>query len=295
VEDGVIYGRGACDAKGQIATLWLLLAALGEAGVTPPGELIAHLVVEEEVGGNGTLALVRRGERADGCLVLEPTAGKILASVRGAVWFRVTCRGRAGHSGQAGATVSALKMAVRVMEILDGYHDRLLAGSRGLRFFDEFENPMPLTFGRCRAGDWPATAPSQAVLEGVLGLLPNKTWRQVAEEMRQAITDEGDAYLRDNFDLYFMYRHDAHVLDPAHPLVTTLQSACAAAGRATEVTAMTASCDSWLYNNQLGIPTAVFGPGTLRYAHSNQEQIALEEMRQGAEVLGRFIGAWGSS
>jgi acetylornithine deacetylase len=237
--------------------------------------------------------MVRRGERAEGCLVLEPTAGKILASVRGAVWFRVTCRGRAGHSGQAGATVSALKMAVRVMEILDGYHDRLLAGSRGLRFFDEFENPMPLTFGRCRAGDWPATAPSQAVLEGVLGLLPNKTWRQVAEELRQAITDEDDAYLRENFDLYFMYRHDAHVLDPAHPLVTTLQSAGAAAGRATEVTAMTASCDSWLYNNQLGIPTAVFGPGTLRYAHSNQEQIALEEMRQGAEVLGRFVEVWG--
>ncbi len=295
VADGVVYGRGACDAKGQIATLWLLLAALQEAGVTPPGDLMAHLVVEEEVGGNGSLTMIRRGEQADGCLVMEPTAGKILSSVRGAVWFRVTCRGRAGHSGQAGATVSALKMAARVMEILEGYHDRLLAGSRGLQFFDQFENPMPITFGRCRAGDWPATVPSQAVLEGVLGLLPNKTWKQVAEEMRQAILDEGDDYLRDNFDLYFMYRHDAHVLDPAHPLVTTLQQACAAAALETEVTAMTASCDSWFYNNQLAIPTAVFGPGTLRFAHSNQEQIAMEEIRQGAEVLGRFIEAWGQA
>jgi acetylornithine deacetylase len=137
------------------------------------------------------------------------------------------------------------------------------------------------------------------VLEGVLGLLPNKTWRQVAAEMGQAIADpailaDGDDYLREHFDLYFMYRHDSHVLDPAHPLVTTLQSACAAAGLETEVTAMTASCDSWLYNNQLSIPTAVFGAGTLRYAHSNQEQIALEEIRQGAEVLGRFVEAWGS-
>ncbi len=295
VENGVIFGRGACDAKGQIAALWLLLAAMKEAGVTPPGDLIAHLVVEEEVGGNGTLAMVRRGEAADGCVVMEPTAGKILSSVRGAVWFRVTLRGRAGHSGQAGATVSALKMAVRVMEILEGYHDRLLAASRGLRFFDDFENPMPITFGRCRAGDWPATAPSQAVLEGVLGLLPNKTWRQVAEEMRLALWEEGDDYLRENFDLYFMYRHDAHVLDPDHPLVTTLQAACAAAGQESEVSAMTASCDSWFYNNQLGIPTVVFGPGTLRFAHSNQEQIATEDLRQGAEILGRFVEAWGQS
>lgn len=293
LEEGVVYGRGACDAKGQIATLWLLLAAMREASWAPPGDLIVHLVVEEEVGGNGTLAMIRRGEQADGCVVMEPTAGKILSSVRGAVWFRVTCRGRAGHSGQAGATVSALKMAVRVMEILEGYHDRLLAASRGLQFFDQFENPMPITFGRLRAGDWPATAPSQAVLEGVLGLLPNKTWRQVAEEMRQAIVEEGDEYLRENCELYFMYRHDAHVLDPAHPLVTTLEQACAGAGLETEVTAMTASCDSWFYNNQLGIPTVVFGPGSLRHAHSNQEQIVLEEMRQGAEVLGRLMEAWG--
>ena len=42
-----------------------------------------------------------------------------------------------------------------------------------------------------------------------------------------------------------------------------------------EVTAMTASCDSWFYNNQLDIPTVVFGPGSLRFAHSNEEQIRL--------------------
>ncbi len=293
VEDGVVFGRGACDAKGQIATLYLLVRTLNDLGLAPPGEVIFHLVVEEEVGGNGTLAMIRRGEQADGCLVMEPTDFRLLSSVRGAVWFRVTCRGRAGHSGQAGVTVSALKMAVRVMEILEGYHHRLLAASRGIPLFDRFENPMPITFGRLRAGDWPATAPSQAVLEGVLGFLPNKTWREVAAEMRQAILEEGDEYLRENCELYFMYRHDAHVLDPAHPLVTDLAAACAALGVATEVSAMTASCDSWFYNNQLGIPTVVFGPGSLRFAHSNQEQIALAEIRQAAEILGRFLVRWG--
>jgi acetylornithine deacetylase len=293
VEDGIVYGRGACDAKGQIATLYLLVRALQDLGVRPPGDVIVHLVVEEEVGGNGTLAMIRRGEKADGCIVMEPTDFRILSSVRGAVWFRVTCRGRAGHSGQAGTTVSALKMAVRVMEVLEGYHARLLAASRGLPLFDQFDNPMPITFGRLRAGDWPATAPSQAVLEGVLGLLPNKTWRQVAAEMRQAILEEGDEYLRENCDLYLMYRHDAHVLDPGHPLVTELSATCAGLGVASEVSAMTASCDSWFYNNQLAIPTVVFGPGSLRFAHSNQEQIALAEIRRAAEILGRFAERWG--
>ncbi|HEY3398357.1 MAG TPA: M20/M25/M40 family metallo-hydrolase [Armatimonadota bacterium] len=295
VKDGVIYARGACDAKGQVATLYLLLRALREVGQPLPGDVILNLVVEEEVGGNGTLAAVRRGEQADGVIVLEPTNFRILPSVRGAVWFRVECRGRAGHSGQAGQTVSALKMAVRVMEILEGYHDRLLAGSRGLQFFDDFPNPMPITFGRLHAGDWPATAPSRATVEGVLGLLPNKTHAQVAAEMRQAICDEGDEFLRENFELSFMYRHDSHVLDPAHPLVTGLAATCAELQVPTEITAMTASCDSWFYNNQLGIPTLVFGPGDLKFAHANQEQIEIDALRRAAEVLGVFLQKWGAS
>ena len=262
------------------------------SGVKLQGDVLAHLVVEEEVGGNGTIALVRRGEHADGCIVMEPTDLRILSSVRGAVWFRVTCQGGPGHSGRAADTVSALKMAIRTIEILERYHARLLASSRGLLLFDKFPNPMPITFGKLAAGDWPATAPASATVEGVLGLLPNKTRYQVMEEMRQAILEGGDEWLRSHFTLAFMYRHDAHVLDPAHPLVTGLAACCREAGGAGEVSAMTASCDSWFYNNQLGIPTAVFGPGSLGFAHTNEEQIGLDEIAEGAAILLRFLVEW---
>jgi acetylornithine deacetylase len=292
VDAGVVRGRGACDAKGQAATLFLALLALRRMGVRLEGDVLAHLVVEEEVGGNGTLAMARRGEKADACIVMEPTGLKILSSVRGAVWFRVTCAGKPGHSGRAGDTVSALKLAIRVIEILEAYHARLLAASRGIPLFDAFANPMPITFGKLSAGDWPATAPSRAVVEGVLGLLPNKTRYQVMEEMRQAIVENGDAWLREHFELEFMYRHDAHVLDAGHPLVTGLAECCRAAGAPGEVTAMTASCDSWFYNNQLGIPTVVFGPGSLGFAHSNEEQIRLDDVATGAAILARFLMEW---
>ena len=292
VEGGNVYGRGACDAKGQVATIYCALLAAQRLGLRLRGDVRAHLVVEEEVGGNGTLAMVRASEHADGCVVMEPTEFRILSSVRGAVWFRLICTGRPGHSGRAGDTVSALKMVVRAMEILEQYHARLLAGSRGIPLFDAFPNPMPITFGRVAAGDWPSTAPARAVLEGVLGLLPNKTRYQVMEEMRQALIEGGDNWMREHFQLEFMYRHDAHVLDPGHPLVTGLEAACRELGAAGEVNAMTASCDSWFYNNQLHIPTVVFGPGTLRYAHSNEEQIGCDEIREGAAILLKFLQAW---
>jgi len=291
VQANRVHGRGACDAKGQVATLFTALLAAQRLGVKLQGDVLAHLVVEEEVGGNGTLAMVRRGEQADGCIVMEPTDLRILSSVRGAVWFRVTCTGRPGHSG-SGGTVSALKMAIRTLEILEQYHARLLASSRGIPLFDQFANPMPITFGKLAAGNWPATAPASASLEGVLGLLPNKTRYQVMEEMRQAILEGGDEWLRDHFTLEFMYRHDAHVLDPGHPLVTGLAACCREAGANSEVSAMTASCDSWFYNNQLRIPTLAFGPGSLGFAHSNEEQIGLDEIGEAAAILVRFLAEW---
>ena len=64
------------------------------------------------------------------------------------------------------------------------------------------------------------------MVEGVLGLLPNKTRYQVMEEMRQAIVDGGDEWLKEHFQLEFMYRHDAHVLAPDHPLADGLAGSC---------------------------------------------------------------------
>src|SRR5437870_3033248 len=75
------------------------------------GDLVAHIVVEEEKGGNGSLAMAGTGGKADGCVVLEASDGKLFTSSRGAVWFHLELQGKAGHSGQAGQTRSALLMA----------------------------------------------------------------------------------------------------------------------------------------------------------------------------------------
>jgi acetylornithine deacetylase len=289
VQNDIVAGRGACDAKGQVATIYLVLKTLEAMKAKLNGNVVAHLVVEEENGGNGTLAMVRRGEPADACIVLEPTDGRLYTSIRGAVWFRLKLTGKAGHSGQAGVTRSALLMARDAIGILEKYHADLLAKSRGLPLFDAFPNPMPITFGRVAAGNWPASAPSQAVIEGVLGLLPNKTKDLVCEEMRRALETGGDEFLAKNFQLSFMYRHDSSVLDPKHSLPQGLLRAAGTVGNRLEVSAMTASCDAWFYNNQIGVPTVVYGPGSLKVAHSKDEQIHVQEMASAAATLTAFL------
>ncbi len=285
--DGILYGRGSCDAKGQVATVYLLLRTLQELGLPLKGDVIAHIVNEEENGGNGTLAMARRGEKADACIVLEPTESRVLTSIRGAVWFRIVFHGKAGHSGQAGQTRSALLMARDAIAALEKYHDDLLAASRGFPLFDPYPNPMPITFGRLEAGNWPASAPSRAVMAGVLGLLPNTTKEQVCAGMRAAL--DAVPTLEGRFDLSFMYKHDSSVLEPEHSLPQGLLEAAAVRGRPTKVDAMTASCDAWLYRNQLGIPTVVWGPGSLKVAHSKDEQIAVKELADAADTLIAFL------
>jgi len=292
LKDETIYGRGACDAKGQIATLYLLLSLLKQEKIRLKGDVIIHIVVEEENGGNGTLAAIRNGEKADAAIVMEPTSLKILSSIRGAVWFRVKTIGKPGHSGSGGKRISAMDLAIEVKQILAGYHQKLLAASKGIPLFDDYENPMPITFGKLHAGDWPATIPKHATLEGVLGFLPNKNRFQIMEEFKSEIETHGSEELKANYDLEFMYRHDAHVLPVNHSLVTTLHRAGEKLNLPTEITAMVASCDSWFYNNQLNIPTVVFGPGDLAVAHSDHEHIKISDLELAAKALLNFLVEW---
>ena len=293
VRNGVVFGRGACDDKGQIAVVHLLLSMLKMLHLRPRGTVTVDIVVEEENGGNGTLFMIRNPVRADGAIVMEASERRVYAAVRGAVWFEVICRGKPGHSGRASDVVSALKEAVKAMSALEEYHDRLLASSRGFNpLFDAYENPMPVTFGEMHAGDWPATAPAIATIKGVFGFLPNTNIKAVQQGMIDAVTNSPHQYLRENFEIHFnMLNNEGNELPVDHPLVQELIGAASDTGVQMQVSAMTAACDAWRYS-LMGIPTVVMGAGSLKYAHSNEEQIAVAEIKETARILFRFLERW---
>jgi acetylornithine deacetylase len=289
-ENGAVFGRGAVDDKGQVAALFALAMLLHSKGVHPPGDLIFHFVVEEENGGNGTLAMIRRGVKADAAIVLEATEFHAVPAVRGAVWFELETYGRAGHSGNVSGRISALDKAYEAIQLFRGYHDTLLADSRHLPLFDVYEDPMPLTIGQCEAGTWPASVPAQATLKGLIGFLPNTDRFEVQKGLRKTLENAPDEWLRNNFKLTFpMLNSDGNMLPVGHPLVEKLLSALESNGLPRNVRAMTAACDAWFYNNLAGIPTLVFGGGSLACAHAKDEHILLTDIYQTASVLFNFV------
>jgi len=293
IKDGMLYGRGAIDDKGMVAVMWMLFKAMRTLGIKPKGDIILHIVIEEETGGNGTLALVRRGEDADCCLNLEGCGlGRIFTSIRGALWFTLTCHGRAGHSGSAQTTVSALKTAIEAMRILEDYHDDLLERDRhNDPLFDEIPDPMPLTFGSMISGDWPAMAPQKAEVKGVLGILDTSK-ETVMREIRERLESKGSDWLRDNYELTFEYRHDTSRVDPELPFVNVLKESFRDIGIEPEIAGLPASSDAWFYTNLVDIPTVLTGPGGIGTAHTDHECIVINELPVGTAAVLMFVIRW---
>jgi len=289
----VIQGRGASDAKGMVATIWLALKTLVESGFKPRGDLRVHLVIEEEIGGNGALALVRQGERADAALVVESTRFQIHPGHRGAIWFRITVQGRSTHMGRKWEGVNAVEKAMRIIEALLEYEKRLVAESRGNPLFARYQDPVQVNIGMLHGGNWPSMVPGEAVIEGGVGFLPNKPMSKVKEEVREVILGIGDPWITEHFTLEFPKLHnDAYEDDPAHPFVTTLKRCCDELGLDSEVFAWNVSCDARLYHHQGGMPTVIFGPGDAAQAHARGEQCRLGELARGAEALVSVVKAW---
>jgi len=282
---GIISGRGSVDAKGQIATIFLLFKLLEVLDVKTAGDIIVHIVVEEESGGNGTLAMVRNiKEDAKGCINLEPTSGKLMVSIRGAVWFAIKLIGQSGHSGSS-KTVNPIWLAYEVMSILKDYQSQLLTKLKSQKYYDQYDNPMPLTFGKINAGDWPSSCPDEAVIEGVLGFLPPMTEKQICQEIKQVLLDNSLLLNGDNFDVKFTYKHNCCLIDENDSLVETITKAAETVDVNVEKAAMTASTDAWFYSEIANVKAVAFGPGQLSLCHSSRERIKLTEIIDAAKVL----------
>jgi acetylornithine deacetylase len=95
VHDGVLYGRGSCDAKGILAAQVAAAERLRETGETRVGLLF---VVGEERGSDGAMAANTAPRGAAFLINGEPTEGRLGIATRGVLRLRLNAVGRAAHS-----------------------------------------------------------------------------------------------------------------------------------------------------------------------------------------------------
>ncbi|WP_186418310.1 succinyl-diaminopimelate desuccinylase [Bosea sp. CS1GBMeth4] len=129
IEDGVLYGRGACDMKGGLAAMVAAAIRYRRENPDAPGS-IAVLVTGDEEGPavNGTVKLLAwadaRGERFDHCLLGEPTNPAAMSDMikigrRGSLTGKLTVQGVQGHVGYPHLARNPIRGMVRLLAGLE--------------------------------------------------------------------------------------------------------------------------------------------------------------------------------
>ena len=112
---GHIYGRGACDTKGNLAAAVMAVRAVRDSGVPLPGSLILCHPVDEEGMMAGIKAFIERGhaEGVDAAVICEPEENQLCIKQKGALRVEVILRGTMAHGAMPQSGVNPVTRAAR--------------------------------------------------------------------------------------------------------------------------------------------------------------------------------------
>ncbi|QUD86199.1 acetylornithine deacetylase/succinyl-diaminopimelate desuccinylase family protein [Phenylobacterium montanum] len=115
LKDGRVWGRGACDMKGGLASAVIAVEALLDSGIDLPGAIEISGTVDEESGGYGGVAyLAERGwfsrPRVDHVIIPEPlNVDRVCIGHRGVWWAEIETKGRIAHGSMPFLGDSAIR------------------------------------------------------------------------------------------------------------------------------------------------------------------------------------------
>jgi len=291
VREGRLYGRGACDVKGGMAAMLGAIARLADE--RPPGmpTLVIACTVNEEYGfsGAGRLAEWLRGgpgamipRRPDAAVVAEPTDLNVVVAHKGVVRWRCHARGRAGHSARPEAGDNAIYKMARALSAIERYQQEIVGTLGSHRLCGR----ATMSVGTIHGGISVNTIPARCTIEIDRRLPPG----EAPQAARQHLID----HLAGHADLDFPLEHDPPYMqglalsdEENGPLADRLAEVAAevvGGGRRVGVPYATDAA----FIAGAGIPTVVFGPGSIEQAHTADEWLPLDQLEQASEILYRF-------
>ncbi len=294
VRDGLLYGRGACDMKGGVASILGAVRALQAGGELDrlDGELLVAFVPSEEDGGQGTLAAIRAGATGDMAIITEPSDLDIVVAHAGAITFRLTVPGKAAHASQRREGVSALDKLFVLVQALEADETR-----RNEAETDPLMTPLglpyPTIIGIVEGGDWASTVLDQVIAYGRYGVRLGQTPAAAEQDLRAAITaaSAADPFLRSHPVGVEITggRFGSARVPSDHPLPVGLAETIeSVTGRRPALLGEPYGADMRLFVHQGDTPCVMFGPGHVRMAHSADEFVPLEQV----ETCARVLAAW---
>jgi len=296
VRDGQMYARGAWDMKSGVAAMIFALDALAAAGLEPAADVTVQTVTEEESTGNGALATLVRGYRADAVLIPESTGGLLTRAHTGTMWFRLRVEGVPVHVAVAQTGSNAILSAFHLIQALQAHTAALNEAARGAPWYDGVTDPIKFNPGIIRGGDWASSTPAWCEVDCRLGLMPGTEMSEARAGVERAVAEAArtDAFLANNPPsvTWNGFLADGYVLEPGSEAEAALAAAHEAVfGEKLEARSSTAVNDTRFYGRYYGMPALCYGAKGFG-AHGFDEHVDLESLRQLTLTLALFVAHW---
>jgi formylaminopyrimidine deformylase len=311
VKAGRIYGRGACDMKGGNAAALIALKALLKIGLRPQGDVILESVVGEEMMNTeaGTGATIVRGYKADGAIVVEPSAPPyrlaIITASPGALAMKITIQGKAAHSSMRDEIIRA---GGRGSQVAVSAVDKGFLIYQGLLQLEQewgqskshpaFARPghftlCPSVFMGGAQGI--AYIPDDCVLEYLVWHAPQESQEQVQSEILAHIdrVAQTDPWLRQHPpQVEWILWWPPHDVPFEAPITQAVAAAYQDALAEPASLYGFAAVDDASFLNRAGIPAISIGPGNLNVAHAANEHVEIDELVDAAKIYACAIVEW---
>lgn len=298
IEGGRMYGRGAGDMKSGLAAGIYAIEALKAAGFRPAAPVYLQSVVEEECTGNGALACIQRGYKADGALVPEPFGPSIMRAEVGLMWLCLDIQGDPQHASAAFQNVgaNALEKAIHIWPFLKRLETEWNARKADHPVYRDHPHPIRVNLGKLSGGDWVSSVPATARMEVRLGVLEGEDLSQIRQEILDRVAEAcaADPYLRDHPPkaTFHGFMADGYVLEPGSEIEAAMGRAHEAVfGTPVTSTISSAVTDARYFGLYQDTPSIVYG-AVCGQPHGIDEYVELDSLKQATRAYALFIADW---
>ena len=296
IRNGRIYGRGSCDMKSGVASHILAVEALKKIGLTPKGDVMINVVVDEEVSGHGTLDTVIRGYKADAGISGETSDLAVQPACIGRIWFEIEIHGKPAGIQQRYLGVSGIDLGNKITNAVAELEAIRIATVTHPLYPSAIDS-LPCIVGSFQAGGYPSAFPANCLLKGSIGTVPGEDHEGVKRSLvkKVAKASEADPWMKDHPPVVRFVGYDAQAseIPRNHPIVETV-SRCYTeiTGKQPVISGRQGAADTRFLNLYGKTPTVIFGPGSTAVMHADDEWVSIDDYMTAIKVMALSIYDW---
>ncbi|MGI5963754.1 MAG: M20 family metallopeptidase [Lawsonibacter sp.] len=284
-ENGRLYGRGACDMKGGIASMMASAIQMVEQGEIQSCQLRLVFVVDEEVDGLGTQYYVAHEAPTDKTIVVigEPTMLEACIAHRGVTRFKVVIHGRQCHSGLPHEGINAITQMAKFLLEVDRFDRERQSMDCGIL------PPPNMTATLLHSGVKENAVPgvSEVVLD--CRTVPGETVESLRESILNILHNLFDG-TPVTYEVTDFINVTPSSTEEDGRVCTIMKDAFQAAfGQDMVVTYFKGCCDMSYFYKAGYTQTLLCGPGSMDQAHIVDEYIEIDQLHKAVDLYTEVI------